>query len=504
MTTRVLLVDTDPDALADAAAALRRRGYYVQIAVDELSAEERVRSSSFDVVVAPDRMLARTTDTPGTRAPVRIVSDGGGLRMADAASVVAGVEAASGPGSGPGTVAGAGEQAPPRKVAVPIAGGTLRAGMLADPQAEQGLLATQPLDRLVAQLVGTRASGVIALQSTGSGGDGAVHGAGDDGPGSYALLGEIRLRDGEVIEARHGRHSAMKAMVRLLALREGRYVFRREVSPHAAAQGHPGPPASSDIFRAARQRALDAAHLRQLLSARGGGVFSRNQQPPPVDAKLSEAALLMFDRLAEPTALDELLEEPSLSDDAILGALLDLEASGRVVRHAGGSFRRPAFAEAERAALAEKVRRFAAVGYAPPLRIVFAATPGRLGGISHALGRFAESLPQSPPSMLVAPYPLARLSFAEDVTLELVALPLVAAYAPLWSLYLAGAHAVVVLDEAARQPLDAVCDERGIVRIEAAKAVAASASAPGSGPSTPPDEIGVSLVASLVRRALER
>ena len=59
MTTRVLLVDTDPDALADAAAALRRRGYHVQIAVDEETAEERVRSSSFDVVVAPDRMLAR-------------------------------------------------------------------------------------------------------------------------------------------------------------------------------------------------------------------------------------------------------------------------------------------------------------------------------------------------------------------------------------------------------------------------------------------------------------
>ncbi len=493
MITRVLLVDPDPDALADAAAALRRRGYYVQIAVDELSAEERVRSSSFDVVVAPDRMLARTADTPGTRAPVRIVSDGAGLRMADAASVVAGVEAASGPGSAP--VAGASEPAA-RKIAAPVAGRTLRAGMLADPQAEQGQLATQPLDRLVASLVGTRASGVIALQSTGSSGAEASRGALDDGPASYALLGEIRLRDGEVIEARHGRHSAMKAMVRLLALREGRYVFRREVSPPSAPHAHAGP-ASTDIFRAARQRALDAAHLRQLLSARGGGVFSRSENQPPVDGKLSEAARVIFDRLLTPTALDELLEEPSLSDDAILGALLDLEASGRVVRHAGGSFRQPAFAEAERAALAEKVRRVAAVGYEPPLRIVFAATPGRLGGISHALGRFAESLPQAPPSMLVAPYPLARLSFAEDVTLDLVALPLVAAYAPLWPLYIAGAHAVIVLDEAARQALDAVCDERGIVRVEAAKAVATAAS-------VAPDEISVSLVASLVRRALER
>ncbi len=499
MSTRVLLVDTDPDALADAAAALRRRGYYVQIAVDELTAEERVRSSSFDVVVAPDRMLARTADTPGTRAPVRIVSDGAGLRMADAASVVAGVEAASGPGSGSAPAASAGE-VPPRKNAAPVAGRTLRAGMLADPQAEQGQLATQPLDRLVASLVGTRASGVIALQSTGSSGADASRGAIDDGPGSYALLGEIRLRDGEVIEARHGRHSGMKAMVRLLALREGRYVFRREVSPHPGAHGHAGP-ASTDIFRAARQRALDAAHLRQLLSARGGGVFSRSEHQPPVDGRLSEAARVIFDRLAEPTALDELLEEPTLSDDAILGALLDLEASGRVVRHAGGSFRLPAFAEAERAALAEKVRRYAAVGYEPPLRIVFAATPGRLGGISHALGRFAESLPLAPPSMLVAPYPLARLSFADDVTLDLVALPLVAAYAPLWPLYLAGAHAVIILDEAARQPLDAVCDERGIVRVEAAKIVA-TASAPGS--SAAPEEISVSLVASLVRRALER
>jgi hypothetical protein len=117
--------------------------------------------------------------------------------------------------------------------------------------------------------------------------------------------------------------------------------------------------------------------------------------------------------------------------------------------------------------------------------------------------------------MLVAPYPLARLSFAPDVTLDVVALPLVAAYAPLWPLYIAGAHAVIVLDEAARQPLDAVCDERGIVRVEAAKTlapasgsgsgVASAATGTGAGSSSVgPEEISVSLVASLVRRALER
>ncbi len=492
MTTRVLLVDSDTDALADAAAALRRRGYHVQIAVDETSAEERVRSSSFDVVVAPDRILTRTSDTPGTRAPVRIVSDGVSLRMADAASVVAGVEAASGPVSS--STAALGEPREPREPPRRHGSGTLRAGALSDPQIEQGLLATQPLDKLVAQLVAARASGVIALQM-------GVSGAVPDASGSYALLGEIRLREGEVVEARHGRHSSMKAMARLLALREGRYVFRREPPPAEPRSG-PGAPASADLFRAARQRALDTAHLRQLLSARGGGVFERSDvQPAPGDngAKLTGAAHVVFERLGQPTALDELLEEPTLTDDAILGALLDLEASGRITRHAGGSFRQPAFTEEEHLELAERVRRRASSGYALPVRIVFAATPGRLGGISHVLGRFAESRPLPPPSMLVAPYPLARLSFAADVTLDLVALPLVPAYAPLWPLYIAGAHAVIVLDEAARQPLDAVCDERGIVRVEAAKSVGAAA-----GSSVAPEEISVALVASLVRRALDR
>jgi hypothetical protein len=489
VTTRVLLVDSDTDALADAAAALRRRGYHVQIAVDETSAAERVRSSSFDVVVAPDRILARTSDTPGTRAPVRIVSDGVSLRMADVASVVAGVEAVSGPASSLAVASGEPRE-PPRR----HSSGTLRAGALSDPQVEQGLLATQPLDKLVAQLVTARASGVIALQM-------GVGGSAPDASGSYALLGEIRLREGEVIEARNGRHSSMKAMARLLALREGRYVFRREPPPTEPRSG-PGAPASADLFRAARQRALDTAHLRQLLSARGGGVFERSDVPPaPANggATLTGAAHVVFERLGQPTALDELLEEPTLTDDAILGALLDLEASGRIVRRAGGSFRQPAFTDEEHVELAERLRRRASSGYALPVRIVFAATPGRLGGISHALGRFAESLPLPPPSMLVAPYPLARLSFAADVTLDLVALPLVPAYAPLWPLYVAGAHAVIVLDEAARQPLDAVCDERGIVRVEAAKSVGAAA-----GSSVAPEEISVALVASLVRRALDR
>ena len=119
--------------------------------------------------------------------------------------------------------------------------------------------------------------------------------------------------------------------------------------------------------------------------------------------------------------------------------------------------------------------------------------------------------------MLVAPYPLARLSLADDVTLDLVALPLVPAYAPLWPLYLAGAHALIVLDEAARQPLDAVCDERGILRVEAGRSLGpppgsvsllsvaggrSVTSASGNPAST--DDISVSVVASLVRRALER
>lgn len=135
----------------------------------------------------------------------------------------------------------------------------------------------------------------------------------------------------------------------------------------------------------------------------------------------------------------------------------------------------------------------AASGQVARVRVVLCASPARLATVSRATLRIAAFRPPPEESPLVpVPHTLATMPLGEDLDLDLVALPLVPAYAPLWPMALCRAHAVVKLDQAAARLLDEACTYTDRKHVDADDLV------PGF---TEEDE---ERVADLVRAAIER
>jgi hypothetical protein len=99
--------------------------------------------------------------------------------------------------------------------------------------------------------------------------------------------------------------------------------------------------------------------------------------------------------------------------------------------------------------------------------------------------------PDEPIPALPLPHSVAELRLGEGVAVDIVGLPLVPAYAPLWPLAVAGAHAIVTLDDASHETLEDVC------RSAARHVHSARALVPAFDVSRAPD------LAALFRAALE-
>ena len=89
------------------------------------------------------------------------------------------------------------------------------------------------------------------------------------------------------------------------------------------------------------------------------------------------------------------------------------------------------------------------------------------------------------------PHPIASVKLGDDVSLDIVALPLVPAYAPLWPMALAGSAIVVRLDDAAELALNEACAVSEVTIADAGILVGTF------------DEGNAVHVASLIRAALE-
>jgi hypothetical protein len=89
------------------------------------------------------------------------------------------------------------------------------------------------------------------------------------------------------------------------------------------------------------------------------------------------------------------------------------------------------------------------------------------------------------------PYVLSTIRLGDGVELDVTALPLVPAYAPLWGLSLAGAAVVVRLDDAAAETLREACKSVDVPILDA-RAVFGSL-----------DESSPVQIASLIKTALD-
>jgi len=138
------------------------------------------------------------------------------------------------------------------------------------------------------------------------------------------------------------------------------------------------------------------------------------------------------------------------------------------VRKIASNQARVELADAERmAVLAALAKRAVRAGYRGAARVVVAASLQRLVTLMHAISRIADAVvPTEAVPAAPVPYALATLRLGE-ADLEVMGLPLVEAYAPLWGLVLPGAAALARIEQTASDALDTACSVAAVPVLEA-------------------------------------
>jgi len=270
---------------------------------------------------------------------------------------------------------------------------------------------------------------------------------------------EIRMAEGEVLDAVYRRAEGEKALFRVLALDDASSSFleggdaglRRIKTP------------TFELLGRALETVSNIEHLRDalaiekdcpLLAADAGEQGQRAAPARP----LSAFARSVLSMLRSPLVLDDLLDSLPGSDADALSALLELREAGRLRTLSSPSLRVPLGSSEQLARLQAAVTRVtAATGGLRP-RVVVAGTTHRLAVLAHSLLCLDGSLPpaEGVPSVPM-PHPVARIAIDPVTSVEVVVCPLVPAYAPMWPMALAGSLAIVRLDDASAELFDTAC-----------------------------------------------
>jgi len=274
-----------------------------------------------------------------------------------------------------------------------------------------------------------------------------------------AGAGEVRIKNGEIVDAVFRRLEREKALYRLLGETDGTFSFVGGI-PQFLERIRTS---TSTLLMEGMRQLDETARLRQSLALDGTALLAI--APPGADT--SEAAGRVLETLTTPRTLPELLDEVMLPDLAVLEALASLLEQG-LVRRIASSAVRVELADPERmAVLAALAKRAARSGYRGSARVVIAATLQRLVTLMHAIARIADTaVPTEMVPAAPVPYALATLRLGE-ADLEVVGLPLVEAYAPLWGLVLPGAAALARIELTASEALETACSVAAVPMLEA-------------------------------------
>ena len=456
MSRRVLLVDGDVDALGALASALRARGIVVANASDAYEAVEQAFQARPDVVLV-DRELEAHEDLTRAFDVVPELTDTPILLL---------VRAGKAEDLGPREVLRVDldhvisriVQASPRESRIPLE------------QELRGNIEQMSMVDLIQLLTMNRRSGVLAI-TTGYG------------------AGEVRLADGEVIDAVYRRLEGEKAFYRLLGERAGRFAFspgelatvRRLTSPTSQLLME----AMRQVDEVQRRRRELAPAAEALMIADGSRPTALPTAPVPLERELT--ALLQI-----PRTVDELLDELPATDLAVLEALLVFDAAARLRRIPIAELNTPFAPPEQLPVLRSLVTRLTRAGFAPPPRLVIATGVKRMAALAHAIRRINDAVaPNDSPPRAALPRPLGTLRLGDGVELAVAGLPADETFAPTWALALPGAAAVVRLNDAGGEPLEAHCEAVEVMLIDAESVMGAV------------DVAVPAQVAALVRSALE-
>ena len=453
MARSVLVVEPDFDALGALASRLRARGLEVAIADSVASALDKARVAPPEAVIvavailengglrakfAQDPVLARATIfTLFSRVPERDLR-ADELDANDVDDIARRMHAL-----------------PARAGAAVAEGGDLRGNLQ-----QIGIL------DLLQLLSMNRRSGSLSITT-------------------QAGAGEVRVADGEIVDAVYRRLEGEKELYRLLGETEGVFSFasgaahslRRIVLP------------TRSLLLEGMRHIDETKRCREALNSESEAFLAI--VPPETGTREAEQRVLEV--LLAPRTLSELLDEVPLADLDVLEALGELLEAGKIRRIAAGAAR-VELADAERlTVLAALAKRAARAGFRGPVRVAIAASQQRLATLTHAVSRIADAVvpTEAVPSAPI-PHALATLRLADGGELGVVGLPLVEAYAPLWALVLPSCAAVARLELDVPDVLETACAHAGVAVVDAAALLP-------EGEEGDPEQ-----VASLLRLLLER
>lgn len=465
MSRRVLLVDSDVDALGTLASVLRSVGLLVSIASDADSAVELAFQFHPDIVIA-GREIHRGGD-------VGYVFRGRG-QLAEI-PVLYLLEEAHEDEVLPDEV----RRVETDQIITRITGITPRFSRLPPPQQDiRGDLEQVPLVDMLQLLAMNRRTGALSITA-------------------HEGNGEVRLVDGQVVDATYRRLTGERALYRLLAARRGRFAFSPGDAPIIRRiQG------STNMLLMEAMRQVDEQNERRMRLAPHGEVFVVTDQATklgmfeaPESRRIPTNAPVrnrLLDYLHMPRNLDEVLDEVDAPDLEICDMLLELRRSGLIQTIALSTVTTPLAAPEQYAVLRSIASRLERAGFAPPPRIVFAMSPQRLPMLAYSMRRIADVV-ASTESPARAPLPrlIGKLMLGEGFEVAVVGLPADEAYAPTWGLALPGSAVLVRIGDIPRGALDAYCEAVEVRVLDAEQLVG------------PFDPTVPAQVAGLLRAALE-
>jgi hypothetical protein len=304
----------------------------------------------------------------------------------------------------------------------------------------------------------------------------------------------VRLVDGEVIDAVYRRLEGEKALFRLLSEREGRFAF--SLGDPSTARRITS--ATSHLLMEAMHQVDEVKRYLNALSPAGEALILEDafsappSRPPDLPGERAALARELTALLQIPRAIDELLDESSAPDLAILDALAALMSAGKIRRIPIAELTTPFAPPEQLPVLRSLVSRLTRPGFAPPPRLLIAASVRRMPTLASAVRRISDALaPGELASPVPVPRPLGTLRLGDGVELALTGLPTEETFAPMWALALPGAAAVVRLNDAGGPALEAHCQAVEVMLIDAESVMGAiDVTAPGQ-------------IAALVRSALE-
>jgi CheY-like chemotaxis protein len=428
MARTVLLIEPDVDVLGALASKLRTRGLEVWIADGLESALVRVRTARPDVVLLSAEL---PDDTERAFTEAVAMPNLPCFRLVDEADA-----------ERPETLPRRDADAIARRVhALPTASPSIV------PEASdfRGDLAQVSVVDLIQLLAANRRSGVLLLQTP-------------------LGAGEVRFGDGEVIDALYRRLEGRKAFYRLLGERDGSFSFvgaapgsfmrRIDVPTHA-------------LLMDGIRELDEGRELRNALDLGDDALVAVQQ-----DAQSgNDARAMVLALLTTPRTLPELLDDVPALDMEVLSAVTKLLSTGAIRRISGGTGRVELSDPDRLGVLAALAKRVARAGFRDAGRLAIAAAPSRLLGLGASIARIAEAMtPSEAVPTTPIPHVLATLRLAESVDLDIVGIPLVEAYAPLWSLVLPGCSAIAVLDDERNELLESACQLASVPMLDPAEA----------------------------------